>query len=196
VCKIHRQWNILSVTALHQDIASRVNISPRGEERMIKTIILSICLAVSSLSLNAHAQNAHPQDKRDAQDKRGFSYGPVTEVGHVHVNYGHFDEYMAWITSTWVPTMEAAKKAGLIIGYKVVIRQAQQPTEPNLYTEITFKDMASFAADLGDPAAQDAFEAVTEKVICSSACQDQARVNRNAIRTFLGSEIIREIVFK
>ena len=75
---------------------------------MIKTIVLSMCLATSSLSLNARAQ-----------DVRGYSYGPVTEVDYIHVEYGHFDEYMAWVTSTWVPTMEAAKKAGLIIGYKV-----------------------------------------------------------------------------
>jgi hypothetical protein len=163
---------------------------------MIKTIILSMCLAVSSLSLNAHAQNAHPQDERDAQDKRGFSYGPVTQVGLVHVNYGHFDDYMAWITSTWLPTMEAAKKAGLIVGYKVVVRESPNPNEPNMYLWVTFKDMAAFAGDIGDQAAQDEFEAVTEKVICSSACQNQARVHRNEIRTFLGNEVIREIVFK
>ena len=47
--------------------------------KMIKTIILSMCLAASSLSLNARAQ-----------DVRGYSYGPVTEVDYVHVEYGHF----------------------------------------------------------------------------------------------------------
>jgi hypothetical protein len=144
-----------------------------------------MCLAVSSLSLNA-----------SAEDKRGFRYGPVTQLGLIHVNYGHFDDYMAWITSTWLPTMEAAKKAGLIVGYKVVVRESANPNEPNMYLWVTFKDMAAFAGDIGDQAAQDEFEAVTEKVICSSACQNQARVHRNEIRTFLGNEVIREIVFK
>ncbi|SRR5690242_8286044 len=152
---------------------------------MTKTVILSMCLAVSSLSLNA-----------SAEDKRGFRYGPVTQLGLIHVNYGHFDDYMAWITSTWLPTMEAAKKAGLIVGYKVVVRESANPNEPNMYLWVTFKDMAAFAGDIGDQAAQDEFEAVTEKVICSSACQNQARVHRNEIRTFLGNEVIREIVFK
>ena len=54
-----------------------------GEEKMIKTTILS----------NARAQ-----------DERQYTDGPVTEVDYVHVEYGHFDEYMAWVTSTWVPT--------------------------------------------------------------------------------------------
>jgi hypothetical protein len=54
--------------------------------------------------------------------------------------------------------------------------------------------MAAYAGDIGDQA--DAFEAVTEKVICNSACQNQARVHRNEIRKVLGTEVTREIVFK
>jgi hypothetical protein len=54
--------------------------------------------------------------------------------------------------------------------------------------------MAAYAGDIGDAA--EAFEAVTEKVICSSACQDRARVHRNEFRKFLGTEVTREIIFK
>jgi hypothetical protein len=150
---------------------------------MIKTIALSIALAASALSLSA-----------SAQDDRGYAYGPVTEVDYVDVAYGHFDEYMVWVTSTWVPTMQAAKKAGLIIDYKVFRSSPKSPDEPNVYLEITYKNMTAYAGDLGDQA--DAFEAVTEKVICSSACQDQARVHRNEIRKVLGTEVTRELVFK
>src|SRR5690348_16029534 len=125
---------------------------------MIKAIAVSICLAVSSISLNARAA-----------DGSGYTYGPVTEVDYVHVNYGHFEEYMAWITSTWKPTMEAAKKAGLIIDYKVFQSSPKSPDDANVYLEITFKNMATYAGDIGD--ASNAFEAVTEKVICSLECQ-------------------------
>ena len=155
----------------------------RGEEKMIRTIVLSMCLAASSLSLNARAQ-----------DKRGYTYGPVTEVDYIAVEYGHFEEYMAWVTSTWVPTMEAAKKAGLIIDYKVFRASPKSPDQPNVYLEITYKNMAAYAGDIGDSA--DAFEAVTEKVICSSECQNQARVHRNELRKVLGTEVTREIIFK
>jgi len=148
---------------------------------MLKTIVLSMCLAASSLSL-ARAQNG-----------RGYSYGPVTQVDYIRVEYGHFDEYMAWVTSTWVPTMEAAKKAGLIIDYKVFRASPKSPDQPNVYLEITYKNMAAYAGDIGDQAAS--FEAVTEKVICNSACQDQARVHRNEIRRVLGTEVTRELIF-
>jgi hypothetical protein len=154
---------------------------------MIKTIALSLCLAASSLALDARAADA-------PQSSNGYSYGAVTEVDYIHVEYGHFAEYMAWVTSTWLPTMQAAKKAGIIIDYKVFQSSPKSPDDPNVYLEITFKDMAAYAGDIGDAAA--AFEAVTEKVICSSACQDQARVHRNEIRKVLGIEITREIVFK
>ena len=150
---------------------------------MIKTIFLSMCFATSLLSLNARAQG-----------QRGYTDGPVTEVDYIAVQYGHFEEYMAWITSTWVPTMEAARKAGLIIDYKVFRASPKSPDQPNVYLEITYKNMAAYAGDIGDQA--DAFEAVTEKVICNSACQNQARVRRNEIRQVLGTEVTREIIVK
>jgi hypothetical protein len=152
---------------------------------MIRAIILSMLIAAFSLSVDARAQSGPT-----------YSYGPVTLVGQIHVEYGHFDDYMKWVTSTWVPTMEAAKKAGLIIGYKVFRSEPKSPDQPNVYLEITFKNMAAYAGDIGDQAAQDAFEAVTEKVICSAECQNQARVHRNEVRKFLGAEVTREIVFK
>jgi len=75
---------------------------------MIKALTLSMCLAASSLSLNA-----------GAQDVRRYSDGPVTNVTYIHVDYGNLEKYIDWLNSTWKPTMEATKKAGLIIDYKV-----------------------------------------------------------------------------
>ena len=98
------------------------------------------------------------------------------------------------MTSTWVPTTEAEKKAELIIGYKVFQAEPKSPDQPNVYLEITYKDMAAYAGDIGDQAAT--FDAVTDKVICNTACQNQARVHRNEIRKVLGTEVTREIIFK
>src|SRR5213078_577049 len=84
---------------------------------MIKTIILSMCLAASSLSRDARAQDTLTRDAL-AQNDRQYTDGPVTEVNYLQVEYGHFAEYIDWLNSTWKPTMEAMKKAGLIIGYK------------------------------------------------------------------------------
>src|SRR5947207_10951301 len=131
----------------------------------LMAILIGFVALVSGANASDNASN-----KAGAQDERGYTYGPVTEVDYIHVEYGRFEEYMAWVTSTWLPTMEAAKKAGLIIDYTVFQASPKSPDQPNVYLEITFKNMAAYAGDIGDSA--DAFEAVTEKVICSSACQD------------------------
>jgi hypothetical protein len=150
-----------------------------GEEKMTKITILSMCLAASALSLHARAQ-----------DQRQYAEGPVTEVDEVHVEYGHFEEYIDWLNSTWKPTMEAFKKAGLIIDYKVFTLTPKSPDQPNMYLWITFKNAAA-ALDKGVE-----LEDVAKKVICSTECQNKARVARSEYRKVLGSEYIRELILK
>jgi hypothetical protein len=150
---------------------------------MLKTITLSACLAASSLSLNAYAQ-----------DERQFTEGPVTEVAYIHVEYGHFEEYIDWLNSTWKPTMEATKKAGLIIDYKVFRLTPKSPDQPNIYLWITYKNMAALDKGVEE-------EAVAKKVIGSTEVgmtevQNKARVARTEYRKVLGTEYIRELILK
>ena len=146
---------------------------------MIKSMILSLCLAASSLSLNARAQ-----------DVRQYSEGPVTEVDYIQVEYGHFEEYIDWLNSTWKPTMEAFKKAGLIIDYKVFRLTPKSPDQPNISLWITFKNAAA-ALDKGVE-----LEEVAKKVIGSTEVQNKARVGRNEYRKVLGTEYVRELILK
>jgi len=145
---------------------------------MIKTIILSMCLAAYSLSPNALAQ-----------DERHYTDGPVTEVDYIQVEYGHFEEYIDWLNSTWKPTMEATKKAGLIIDYKVFSATPKSPDQPNIFLMITYKNMA--ALDKGVEQ-----EEVAKKVIGSTEVQNKARVHRNDYRKVMGTELIRELILK
>src|SRR5215469_7922676 len=153
---------------------------------MIKTIILSMCLAVSAFSLNVHAQDVN----RGAKDERHYTDGPVTEVDYIAVDYGHFEEYIDWLNSTWKPTMEATKKAGLIIDYKVFSLTPKSPDQPNIILWITFKNGAA-ALDKGVE-----LEEVAKKVIGSTEVQNKARVARSEYRKALGTELIRELILK
>jgi len=147
--------------------------------QITKTIILSICLAASSLSLNARAQ-----------DERQYTEGPVTEEDYIQVEYGHFEEYIDWLNSTWKPTMEAMKKAGLIIDYKVFRLTPKSADQPNIVLWITYKNgMAAF-----DKGAE--LEDVAKQVIGSTEFQNKARVHRNDYRKVLGTEYIRELILK
>ena len=146
---------------------------------MIETIILSMCLAVSALLLNARAQ-----------DERQYTEGPVTFVQEIAVEYGHFEEYIDWLNSTWKPTMEATKKAGLIIDYKVFKLTPKSPDQPNMILWITYKNAAA-ALDNGVE-----LEEVAKKVIGSTEVQNKARIGRNEYRKILGIEYVRELILK
>jgi hypothetical protein len=158
----------------------------RGEEKMIKTVILSMCLAASSLSLDARAKDVNA----GAEDERQYTDGPVTEEDLVQVEYGHFEEYIDWLNSTWKPTMEAFKKASLIIDYKVFRLTPKSPDQPNIVLWITYKNAAA-AFDKGVE-----LEEVAKKVIGSTEVQNKARVGRNDYRKVLGTEYIRELILK
>jgi hypothetical protein len=142
-----------------------------GEKKMIKT-------AASSLSRDA-----------PAADERRYSDGPVTDVTYIRVEYGRFEEYVDWLNSTWKPTMEAMKEAGLIIDYKVCTAIPKSADQPNIFRFITFKNMA--ALDKGVE-----LEAVAKKVIGRTEVQNEARVGRNEYRKLLGSDLIRELILK
>jgi hypothetical protein len=85
--------------------------------------------------------------------------------------------------------MEATKKAGLIIDYKVFSATPKSPDQPNIFLWITYKNMA--ALDKGIE-----LEAVAKKVIGSTEVQNKARVVRNEYRKVLGIEYIRELILK
>jgi hypothetical protein len=145
---------------------------------MIKTIILSMCLAASLLSLDARAQ-----------DERQYTEGPVTFVQEIAVEYGHFEEYIDWLNSTWKPTMEATKKAGIIIDYKVFSSTPSSPDHADIILWITYKNMAALDRGVEE-------EEVAKKVIGSTEYQNKKRVERSAYRKVLRRYYIRELILK
>jgi hypothetical protein len=124
-----------------------------------------------------------------ARDERAYADGPVTEVTYLQVEYGRFEDYIDWLNSTWKPTMEATKEAGLIIDYKAFRATPKSPDQPNIVFMITYENMA--ALDKGIE-----LEAVAKNVIGSTEVQNKARVGRNEYRKRLGSELIRELILK
>ena len=143
--------------------------------RMIQFLLL-----VSALVLSIPAK---------AQAGVTYNEGPVTAVTYLKIEYGHFDEYVDWLNSTWKPLNEAKKKAGFIIDYKVFAARPKTPDEPNVIFMITYPNMASFDRKIEE----DVFGV---KIIGSAKDQNKARVDRTAYRKNLGSELIREIILK
>jgi hypothetical protein len=170
---------VVECSVLLQNVLEGV-LTAAAEEKMNKTTGLSLCLVACALSLDARAQ-----------DVRQYADGPVTDVTYIHVDYGSFEKYVDWLNSTWKPTMEATKKAGLIIDYKVfsITPIGYAPNQPNMILWITYRNMAALDKDAEQ-------EDVARKVIGSTEFQNKARTGRNDYREVLGSELIRELILK
>lgn len=125
----------------------------------------------------------------NAQLGTTYNEGPVTEVTYLKIEYGHFDEYVDWLNSTWKPLNETKKKAGLIIDYKVFTARPRKPEEPNVIFMITYPNMAAFDRRVEE-------NTVAVEMIGSAKEQDAARIARSAYRKRLGTELIREVILK
>ena len=125
----------------------------------------------------------------NAQLDTTYKEGSVTEVTYLKIEYGHFDEYVDWLNSTWKPLNEAKKKSGLIIDYRVYTARPRKPDEPNVIFMITYPNMAAFDRRVEE-------NAVAVEMIGSAKEQDEARIARSAYRKRLGTELIREVILK
>lgn len=115
-------------------------------------------------------------------DGTSYSDGPVVNVAAIRTVDGHFDDYMKWLATTWKKQEEAAKKAGLITKYQVLIVQPQGPNDPDIYLVTEFKNWAAFDG-LGGK-----LDAVSTQIEGSLDKANQSESDRGKIRTVMGSK--------
>jgi hypothetical protein len=123
-------------------------------------------------------------------DGRNWNDGPVINVASIRTVDGHFDEYMKWLATTWKQEQEAAKKAGLIMGYRVIVVEARSPGDPDVLLITEFKNWAALDG-LGGK-----LDALAAKMEGSVEKAAQAQADRARIRTILGSRTQQEAILK
>ena len=123
--------------------------------------------------------------------ERPYKDGPVTIVTSVKISDGQFENYMDYLNGTWRRVMEGAKAEKIVSEYHVYGAQAHSPAEPDLYLVVTYPNMASFdgMTERMDP--------IMNKVTNMNYKQaDEAAGKRTVMRTILGEQMVRELVFK
>ena len=135
-------------------------------------------LGLSSLSTLAYA------------DGKDWSDGPVINVASIRTVDGHFDEYMHWLATTYKKQQEAAKKAGLITRYEVVLIEARGPNDPDVLLVTEFKNWAALD-NLGGK-----FDKVSAEVEGSVEAAAKSEADRAKIRTVLGSRTEQVAILK
>ena len=118
-------------------------------------------------------------------DGRNYNDGPIVNIASIRTVDGHFDDYMQWLATTWKKEEEAAKKAGLITKYQVLVTQPQGPNDPDIYLVVEYKNWAAFDG-LGGK-----LDAVSAQVEGSVEKANQAEADRAKIRTVLGSKTLQ-----
>jgi hypothetical protein len=124
-----------------------------------------------------------------AQAARPYKEGQVTDITYVRTKGGHFEDYMKFLDGPYKALMEAQKKAGLVVDYRVYLAEPHTPHEPDLFLSVTYVNMA--ALDRIEEAI-----AVAEKVAGTLDKQEKEAADRESIREILGSQLVRELVLR
>jgi hypothetical protein len=123
-------------------------------------------------------------------DGRDWNDGPVINVASIRTVDGHFDDYMHWLATTYKKEQEAAKAAGLITAYRVIVIEPRGPNDPDILLVTEYKNWAALD-HLGGK-----FDQVLAKIEGSVEKANQAEVDRAKIRTVLGSRTQQEALLK
>jgi hypothetical protein len=123
-------------------------------------------------------------------DDHAFTDGPVVNVAAVRTEYGKFDDYLKYLDGNWKATQEAAKKAGLVLSYRVITVQPRNENDPDVYLITNYKNWAAFD---GMTAKMDA---IMKQVDGSLDAAGQHAVERGKIRRVLGEWTGQELILK
>ncbi len=123
-------------------------------------------------------------------DGRDYNDGPVINVASIRPVDGHFDDYMHWLATSYKKQQDAAKKAGLITAWRVIVIEARGPNEPDVLLVTEYKNWAALDG-LGGK-----FDAVLTQTEGSVDKANQSEADRSKIRTVLGSRTQQEALLK
>ena len=119
-----------------------------------------------------------------------YNDGPVISRTAVRTVDGHFDDYMHWLDTVWKQQEEAAKKAGILTDYKVLVAQPRGPQDPDIYLVEIYPNWATFDG-FGSK-----MDAIAKQIWGSLKESSTQEINRGKIRTILGSEVMQEAKLK
>jgi hypothetical protein len=142
---------------------------------------IAACAALVGLAVSSVAALA---------DDHAYTEGAVVNVAAIRTEYGKFDDYMKYLDTTWKAEQEAAKQAGNIISYRVIVVEPRDENDPDIYLVTNYKNWAA----LDNATAKS--DVIAKQVQGSLAASNQSAVDRGKIRRVLGSWTGQELVLK
>jgi hypothetical protein len=149
----------------------------------MKRLTPALCAAAALLTLT-------PLTTPAWADGRDWNDGPVVNAAYIRTVDGHFDDYMHWLATTYKKQQEAAKAAGLITSWRVLVVEARTPQDPDIILVTEFKNWAALD-NLGGK-----LDEVSTKIQGSVEAANKSEADRAKIRTVLGSRTSQEAILK
>ena len=119
-----------------------------------------------------------------------YNDGLVVSRTAIRTADGHFDDYMHWLDTVWKKQEEAAKKAGILADYKVLVAQPRGPQDPDIYLVEFYPNWATFDGIGGK------MDAISKQIWGSLRQSNSEEAGRGKIRTILGTEVMQEAALK
>jgi hypothetical protein len=120
-----------------------------------------------------------------------YTEGPVWRVQLIRVKPTHMDDYLTSLRQTTKPLIEEQKKQGMIMDYKVFLKETKNtPEDWDICVAIEYKNHAA----MDGLAAKG--EMIRDKILGGKAQGQQLAEKRIEIREIVSSELMQEIFLK
>lgn len=123
------------------------------------------------------------------QAPRNFELGPVVEIRHIKVEPGQLNNYMALLNTVWRKQQEERKKLGEVLSYGVYQPVVGNEADGNLQLVVVYKNAAVMDTSL------DVLDKRLAALAGGPEAQARGVAERNKVRTFVGTSLLRELRF-
>jgi len=123
------------------------------------------------------------------QAPRVYDLGPVVEIRTIKVEPGQLQNYMALLNGVWRKQLEERKKAGEVLEYGVYEPISGKDADGNLQLVVVYKNAAVMDTSL------DVLDKRLAALAGGPEAQARGLAERNKLRTFIGSQVWRELRF-
>jgi hypothetical protein len=147
-------------------------------KNILATAALGVVLGLGGFGAG-QAQNA----------PRVYENGPVWSISYIETKPGMFDDYMAYLNTSWKQSNEVQKKLGDVLSYKVLAINTPADHAPDVILMVEYKNMAVLDRSQAE------LDKQTAEVFGSVPRANQSQINRESLRALRGGLLARELVF-
>ncbi len=131
-----------------------------------------------------------------AQDEPKTKDGTVFTIGMVRTGVNTDQDYLNELAGFWMPLMETAKNQGLILSYRVLRGTFSNEDDYNVLFLVEYPNLAALDPN---PATEAKWKAIRDGLVAKLGGPDKLKAMRTgleAIRTYQGEKVMRDVVVK